>query len=83
MKKWLIIFLMVFIIGFVSSIPGIPHQFYGEIIVNGQPTGDNNIITAKIGGDNYNTISKNGFYGYSPNIFYIEDPKGNREGDIL
>jgi len=66
----------------VSAYPGIPHQFYGDVTVNSQPAPDNNVLVASIDGDEYITITKDGQYGFSPNIFYIEDPEGNRQGDI-
>jgi len=64
----------------VSATPGIPHQFYGDVEVNNQPVPDNTVIVATVEGDTYTTITTDSKYGYSPNIFYVEDPNGNRGG---
>ena len=71
-----------FSISFISAVPGIPHQFYGSVTVNGKSAPDNNIITATIDGDTYMTVTKNGGYGYSQSVFYVEDPDGGRTGNI-
>jgi len=62
----------------ISAVPGIPHQFYGSVKVNGEPTADNNILVAVVEGDYYTTVTTDGMYGMNPNIFYVEDPNGNR-----
>ncbi len=69
-----------FLISSVSALPGLPHQFYGSVRVNGVSAPDNNIITGVIEGDEYLTITKGGKYGSNPNSFFIEDPDGDREG---
>jgi len=74
---------LAFTFGSVSAIPGIPHQFYGDVIVNGNPAPDNNVITAVVNGDEYLTVTKDGRYGITPNIFYVEDPDGDRDGDTI
>ena len=80
MKKIIsLIILLTFLIGFASAIPGIPHQFYGNVKVNGVQA-DNNIIVATIGGKSYSTITKNGLYGFSPDVFFVEDPDGQNAG---
>jgi len=84
MKRIALVFLiLMFIFQLVSAVPGIPHQFYGEVSVNGLPAPDNNIITASVEESTYMTVTKDGSYGHSPNIFYIEDPDGNREGRTI
>lgn len=65
-----------------SAIPGTPHWFYGEVMVNGQPAPDDNVVVSVIGTDNYTTITKDGMYGDS-SAFYVEDPDGNRAGSNL
>jgi hypothetical protein len=82
-NKIFVICFSLFIIGFVSAVPGIPHQFYGSVSVNGVSAPDNNIISAAIEGDVYMTVTKDGKYGLSPNIFYIEDPFGDRVGKTV
>lgn len=67
------------LVGFISAFPGPPHKFYGEVRVNGE-LADNNLITASVEGETYITISENGYYGLSPNTFYVEDPDGDRAG---
>jgi hypothetical protein len=68
----------------VSAQPGVPNQFYGTVTVNGAPAQDNLIITAKIGSTVVaNTLTKNGKYGYDPNIFYVQDPNGDRQGATI
>jgi len=79
MKRIISIVFLVFLIGFASAVPGIPHQFYGNVNVNGIKA-DINIITATIGGKNYSTITKNGFYGIAPDVFFVEDPDGINAG---
>ena len=75
--------LLLLVMPFVLAVPGIPHQFYGSVLVNGQPAPDNNVITAFVQGDDYITVTKDGKYGYSPNIFYVEDPNGDRSGELI
>jgi hypothetical protein len=77
-KICLALFFILALSGLVLAVPGIPHQFYGDVIVNDQPVPDNTVIVAEVGGDEYITVTKDGKYGYAPNIFYVEDPEGNR-----
>ena len=65
-----IIYFFFFSLNFISSYPGIPHQFYGNVVVNDKPAPDNNIITASIEGEIYRTVTQNGKYGISPNIIW-------------
>ncbi|MBN2422150.1 hypothetical protein JXB41_02895 [Candidatus Woesearchaeota archaeon] len=67
----------------VSALPGVPHQFYGSVEVNNQPVPDNTVIVATVDGDEYSTVTTSGRYGYSPNIFYVEDPDGDRSGKTI
>ncbi|NOQ37775.1 hypothetical protein GQ472_02695 [archaeon] len=64
--------------------PGIPHQFYGTIYVNGVAAPDNTILVASVDGDTYSTITTSSYYGKDPSpIFYVPDPNGDRIGDTI
>jgi len=57
--------------------PGVPHQFYGTVTLNGSPPPDGTTVTAKIDGEPIaSTTTKNGKYGYDP-VFYVEDLENN------
>jgi len=84
------IFLFVFIFTIVSSstafavAPGVPHQFFGTVSVNGAPSSDGTTVVARIGGATVSTTTTSGGkYGYSPAIFYVEDPNSNRAGNLI
>ena len=83
MKKALIGIVFVFMLFIMSAVvlaaPGVPHQFYGTVTVNGVSAPNNLFIEAKIGTSVYTTVTKDGKYGYDP-IFYVEDPNANRQG---
>lgn len=65
------------------ALPGIPHQFYGTVIVNGGSAPDGTIVTAKINGVQVaSTTTSGGRYGYEP-IFYVGDPNSDRSGDEI
>lgn len=67
----------------VLAFPGIPHQFFGSVAINGAPAHDGKVIVAKIQGVEVGAaIAKNGRYGFDP-IFYIEDPNSNRNGKTI
>jgi hypothetical protein len=67
----------------VLAVPGVPHQFYGSVTINGKPAPDGTIIIAKINGiEVASTTTKNGKYGYEP-IFYVDDPEHNRSGEEI
>jgi hypothetical protein len=62
---------------------GIPNSFYGIVTVNGNPSPDGTIVTAKINGIEVGrTTTKNGKYGYEP-IFYVDDPNNVRTGSTI
>jgi hypothetical protein len=66
----------------IASFPGIPHQFYGNVVINGV-SANTGLVTAEINDitvDQTNII--NGRYGYSP-IFFIEDPNNEFNGKII
>lgn len=68
-STFFLIFLLSLSIVYAQPMP--PHQYYGDVTVNGQPAADNLLITAKVDGDDVaSTVTKDGRYGYDP-IFYI------------
>ena len=72
-------------VNLVFAIPGVPHQFYGEVKINGNPAPDGVEIAVYDADDNKyvaGTFTKEGKYGYEP-IFYVPDPDGDREGHTL
>jgi len=59
--------------------PGTPHQFFGTVTFTNGPAMDGLSVVAKIDGvEVASTTTKDGKYGYEPNIFYIEDPNNDR-----
>ncbi|MEM7825741.1 MAG: hypothetical protein QW412_02695 [Candidatus Aenigmatarchaeota archaeon] len=65
----------------VLAIPGIPHAFYGYVIINNVTAPDGTIIIAKINDlEVARTTTKGGKYGYPLGTFYIDDPDNNRVG---
>jgi len=66
-----------------TTIPGIPHAFYGAVTWNGNPAPDGTTVTAKIDGiEVSSTTTKDGKYGYDP-VFYVDDPNNDRSGDEI
>lgn len=85
--------LLILFSGTAYAAPGVAHQFYGTVTTNGEPAADGIIITAKMAVpyatceepvDNLcaiqSTVTEDGSYGLSPNIFYLNDPNNNRDG---
>jgi len=64
---------------------GVPHQFFGMVNANGATAPDGLTVSAKIDGSEVaSTTTIAGAYGLKPgDIFYIEDPDGNRNGDVI
>jgi len=81
-KTLFIVFLLVMASVAVSAAPGVPHQFYGQVLVNGQPAPDNYLVEARIEGVAKQAFTVDGAYGYDP-IFYIEDPTNDRAGKSI
>jgi len=82
-KQFSIIILFLFFLSSVSAVPGIPHQFYGNVTINGVAT-NGAIVTAKVSGVEYgSTDSVDGTYGYSPEIFFVEDPNSTNLGRTI
>jgi len=64
--------------------PGIPHQFYGTIYVNGVAAPDNTVLIAAVESDEYSTITTSSYFGKDPSpIFYVPDPNGDRTGETI
>jgi hypothetical protein len=61
----------------VLAIPGVPHQFYGTVTLNGNSAPDGTAVVVEIEGEEVaSTTTKDGKYGYDP-IFYVEDPNND------
>jgi len=82
-------FYIIIVVSFVNIVfantPGVPHQFYGKVKINGNPAPDGVEIKVYDVDDNVyvaGTFTKEGKYGYKP-IFYVPDPDGNRYGHTL
>lgn len=68
----------------MAALPGVPHQFYGTVTTDGNPVADGLMITAEIGGEEIAaTVTLDGSYGLSPDIFYVQDPDNNRQGETI
>jgi 3D (Asp-Asp-Asp) domain-containing protein len=79
-KHFSVIIFSLFLLNFVFAAPGMPHQFYGNVTINGVPA-NNASIVAKIGVIEYgNGISVDGKYGFNPGLFFVEDPNSNNAG---
>lgn len=69
---------------FAVATPGVPHQFFGSVTINGAPAPDGTTVSAKIGSSTVSTTTTfGGKYGYSPRIVYVNDPNGDRYGSII
>lgn len=82
-----LLFVIMCNIGFAQLMP--PHQFYGNVIINGAPAHDGIEIIAKIENLVFKTYTKNGKYGYDP-LFKIpsdnpltSEKDGGKNGDII
>jgi len=64
--------------------PGIPHQFYGTVNFSNGPAPDGLMVEAKTSNGTVVGVSttKNGKYGYSPNIFYVTDANDGTLKDL-
>ncbi|GEM_PF-1069731 len=63
-----------------GDVPGVFHQLYGTVSVDGIPVPDGTAVQAKIGGDVYVTTTSGGKFGYAPSVLHVEDPDDNRLG---
>jgi len=67
----------------VFAIPGVPHQFFGSVTLNGSPAPDGTKVVTKIKGiEVASTITYEGKYGYEP-IFFVDDPNSVRAGEEI
>jgi len=83
-KSVLLAFSLLLFLSTAYAVPGIPHQFYGNVTVNGSPA-EGATVTAKISGTEVaSTVSKSGTYGSNygsnANLFFITDPNGSNSG---
>jgi len=80
-----ILLIFIFVLGnylVLASFPGIPHQFYGDVEINGLPA-TNGIVEVKINDEEAGAVNiLNGKYGYDP-IFLIKDPDSNLNGKLI
>ena len=64
--------------------PGIPHQFYGTVNFSNGPAPDGLTVEAKISTGAVVGVSttKDGKYGYSPNLFFVTDANDGTPRDM-
>ncbi len=58
----------------VLAVPGIPHQFFGNVSINDSAAPNGTTIKATVDGESYTTTVVNGTYGYTPNSFFVQNP---------
>jgi len=64
--------------------PGIPHQFYGTVkFADGVSALDGTTVEAKIGNATTTVPTKDGKYGYNPDLLYVTDPNNNQSGNEI
>ncbi len=85
MKYAYLILSIILISGAVfAAPPGVPHQFFGSVTINGALAADGTVISARISGIEVKSqVTVGGTYGYSPYMFFIEDPEHDRSGSII
>lgn len=68
----------------VNAQPSPPNQFFGSVAINGVAAPDGVLVEARISGQFVaGTTTAGGGYGYSPNIFYVTNNDGSREGKTV
>jgi len=85
-NKYLI--LLVAIMGMIPALvlaaPGIPHQFYGTVFYTDGSSISSGTVKAKIGGVVVESVAiSNSKYGYTPDLFFVTDPDGDRTGTTI
>jgi len=85
-NKYLI--LLVAIMGMIPALvlaaPGIPHQFYGTVSYTDGSSISSGTVKAKIGGVVVESVAiSNSKYGYTPDLFFVTDPDGDRTGTTI
>ena len=64
--------------------PGIPHQFYGTVFYTDGSSISSGTVKAKIGGVVVESVAiSNNKYGYTPDLFFVTDPDGDRTGTTI
>ncbi len=64
--------------------PVVPHQFFGDVMINGVPAPDGVLIEARVNGKYVSgTTTLDGGYGHDPEIFYVPDNTGTYEGKTI
>jgi len=82
-KTFLLGLMLILVVGLATAIPGIPHQFYGTVSLNGAPAPDGTSVTATVDGVKAGEgTTSGGKYGYNP-LFLVEDPNNNRGGKTI
>jgi len=82
--------ILLLVIHSVLAAPQPPHQFYGNVTIDGSPAPEGTEITVKIDGVGYgSTTTSDGKYGYDP-LFFVpaDDPstdekEGGQNGDVI
>lgn len=83
LNEVMLMFLIVILSSFVVlAAPSVPHQFYGDVSVNGDVAPDNLFVEARVDGSVFTTLTNDGKYGFD-SIFYVEDPNSDRDGDTV
>jgi len=60
------------------------HQFWGDVLINGDSAPDGTEVIAQINGaDVASTTTSGGKYGFEPDVFYVSDPDNNRAGEEI
>ena len=68
----------------VLAAPGIPHQFYGTVSYTDGSSISSGTVKAKIGGVVVESVAiSNSKYGYTPDLFFVTDPDGDRTGTTI
>jgi len=81
--KIVLVFGLLLIPGLALAVPGIPHQFYGQVSFSNGPAPDGLVVEARIGSVTVaTTTTLNGKYGYSP-LFFVTDPDNDRAGKTI
>ncbi|MFH0954834.1 MAG: carboxypeptidase-like regulatory domain-containing protein [Candidatus Micrarchaeota archaeon] len=84
LRVFLVGFLLIVVSAGVLAIPGIPHQFKGSVLINGNTAPNGTIVKATINGTDYTTTTVSGIYGTSPaQPFFVKDPNNNQNGDSI
>lgn len=87
-----ILIIIILAIPIANAAPQPPHQFYGNVTINGSAAPDGSTVSAKINGVEYESgITESGQYGYNTSELFlvpIDDPdtsntEGGEAGDVI